>query len=256
MRSASRGSGRARSLAALLLAAAIGAAGAAAVSAVPAAFADPDPDALSPAKTLDKKAAAAQDEETPTDPNAVASVAEARRLADAKRFGDAARTLRAVLAANPQNLDARSLLARAGRRLRPGRLCARAGLVRTRERIRGPVPARLALRQPGPRGARRLRARPVLGRGPARRHHGVRAHPDRESQVRRRLAGARHRGPLAGSGDRFRPIRGARRSKRRGHRGRARGARRRAPRHRALHRVGLDHGARAPVRRWRPRFHH
>ncbi|HLQ65682.1 MAG TPA: tetratricopeptide repeat protein [Candidatus Limnocylindrales bacterium] len=112
MRSASRGSGRARSLAALLLAAAIGAAGAAAVSAVPAAFADPDPDALSPAKTLDKKAAAAQDEETPTDPNAVASVAEARRLADAKRFGDAARTLRAVLAANPQNLDARSLLAR------------------------------------------------------------------------------------------------------------------------------------------------
>ena len=83
----------------------------AAGAAAPPAMADPDPDALSPSKTLDKKAAAPEDA-TPPDPNVVVSVAEARRLADAKRFAEAAQTLRVVLASNPRNIDARSLLAR------------------------------------------------------------------------------------------------------------------------------------------------
>jgi Flp pilus assembly protein TadD len=70
------------------------------------AFADPDPDALSPAKPLERVAA----EETKA--ASESALAEARRLADAKKFGEAAGVLRAQLAADPKDADARSLLAR------------------------------------------------------------------------------------------------------------------------------------------------
>ena len=69
------------------------------------ALADPDPNALSPAKTLERVAAEDQHDSE-------SSLAEARRLADAKQFDEAARVLRARLAQAPEDADAQSLLAR------------------------------------------------------------------------------------------------------------------------------------------------
>lgn len=70
------------------------------------AGADPDPEALSPGRTLERRAA--EESGATSEPG----LAEARRLADAKKFGAAARVLRARLANDPQDAEARSLLAR------------------------------------------------------------------------------------------------------------------------------------------------
>jgi tetratricopeptide (TPR) repeat protein len=84
-----------------------------AAAAVGVRAAESDTDAASPAKKLDRRAVQPDPVDDPVPGAApVVSVAEARRLADAKRFGDAARVLREVLALNPENDDARSLLAR------------------------------------------------------------------------------------------------------------------------------------------------
>ena len=79
-----------------------------------AARANVDPEALSPAKQkLDRRAVpeGGKTEDVPGESDVV-SVAEARRLADQKKFGESARVLRKVLELNPENDDAQSLLAR------------------------------------------------------------------------------------------------------------------------------------------------
>ncbi len=78
------------------------------------ARADVDPEALSPSKTKLDRRAVPEDgkaEDVPGE-SEVVSVAEARRLADAKKFGESASVLRKVLELNPKNDDAQSLLAR------------------------------------------------------------------------------------------------------------------------------------------------
>lgn len=77
-----------------------------------ASFATPDPDALSPSKTLDRRAEAEADSEAGTPSESRASLAHARQLADDKQFGEAAASLRELLAREPDNRDAHSLLAR------------------------------------------------------------------------------------------------------------------------------------------------
>jgi tetratricopeptide (TPR) repeat protein len=78
------------------------------------ARADVDPEAMSPAKKkLDRRATqeGGKVEDVPGE-SEVVSVAEARRLAEAKKFDEAARVLRKVIELNPENDDAQSLLAR------------------------------------------------------------------------------------------------------------------------------------------------
>jgi len=87
---------RARALAALLLCPA----------AVPfpasPALAEPDPESPSPAVTVEERA----------EPQTETSIGTARRLADERKFQEAASVLRERLQAEPQDKDARSLLAR------------------------------------------------------------------------------------------------------------------------------------------------
>ena len=96
-------------LAAAWCAAALAAAGLASAALASTASAEPDPDSLSPARTLQRRAA----QEQAQDPDASSSsLADARRLADAKKFHESADVLRARLKSDPGDADARSLLAR------------------------------------------------------------------------------------------------------------------------------------------------
>ncbi|HEV8128161.1 MAG TPA: tetratricopeptide repeat protein [Candidatus Eisenbacteria bacterium] len=76
------------------------------------ARADVDPHALSPSKSKLDHRAVPDDVKKDEAGTEVVSIGEGRRLADAKKFDESARVLRKVLELNPENDDARSLLAR------------------------------------------------------------------------------------------------------------------------------------------------